>query len=164
MNWYVVNTNVNKEQLAEKHLNRQGFITYFPKYKKIISHARKVTTVIQPLFPRYIFVKIDLHSQRWASINYTYGINRLVSMNNIPVKVSKEVISDIKLQEDNDGLMNISYAQTFKEGDEVKIYDGIFSGVTGLFLGLTDNDRVKVLLNLLGKEITYSSASVSAVR
>ena len=41
MKWYVVHTHVNKEFLAEYNLNKLGFSTYIPKYKKMITHARK---------------------------------------------------------------------------------------------------------------------------
>ena len=61
MNWYVVHTNPNKEEIAERHLIRQNYVIYFPRYKKIINHARKISTVVKPLFPRYLFIKIDLH-------------------------------------------------------------------------------------------------------
>ena len=58
MKWYVVHTHVNKEFLAEYNLNKLGLVLIF-KYKKMITHARK-SVVIKLLFPRYIFVKIDL--------------------------------------------------------------------------------------------------------
>ena len=60
MEWYAVHTHVNKEVISEKNLIRQNFITYLPKYKKIIRHARKISTVVRPLFPKYLFVKMDL--------------------------------------------------------------------------------------------------------
>jgi len=41
MEWFVVHTQVNKEIVCEKNLIRQGFITYLPKYKKVIRHARQ---------------------------------------------------------------------------------------------------------------------------
>jgi len=163
MNWYVVHTNVNKEELAERHLTHQNFVTYLPKYKKIVSHARKVSTVVKPLFPRYIFVKMDLYKQRWVAINSTYGVNSLVTMQDEPIKVAQDIISKIKSQEDSDGITDIYSFQNFKEGDVVNIREGIFSGKKGLFVGLADDNRVKILFNLLGKEITFSTKCISLV-
>tara|TARA_B100000686_G_scaffold331260_1_gene394562 strand:+ start:17504 stop:18007 length:504 start_codon:yes stop_codon:yes gene_type:complete len=164
MNWYVVHTNPNKEEIAERHLIRQNYVTYFPRYKKIINHARKISTVVKPLFPRYLFIKIDLYKQRWTSINSTYGVNSLVTMQDKPVRVSKEIINKIKSQEDPDGITEIPFLQNFIKGDEVNIHDGIFSGKKGLFMGLTDDNRVKILFDLLGKEITFSAKNISLVR
>ncbi|WP_423064577.1 transcription termination/antitermination NusG family protein, partial [Burkholderia cenocepacia] len=42
--WYVVQTQVNAEAKAVANLGRQGFSTYFPRYLKRRSHARKVET------------------------------------------------------------------------------------------------------------------------
>ena len=56
MEWYVVYTKVNKEFASDRNLQRQGIITYLPKYKKVVSHARKKIIVTKPLFPRYLFV------------------------------------------------------------------------------------------------------------
>ena len=161
MDWCVVYTNVNKETIAEKNLIGQNFITYMPKYKKIISHARKISTVIKPLFPRYLFVNVDLVAQRWPIINSTYGVNAIISMEGKPVIISEEIINKIKLCEKPDENINVVPYSFMTKGDEVNILEGVFSGKKGIFNGLTDNNRVKVLFNLLGKEVTLSVSRIS---
>ena len=164
MKWYVVHTNANKEVICEKNLIRQNFITYMPKCKKIISHARKISTVIRPLFPRYIFVNIDLVKQRWATINSTRGVNNIISMEEKPVHISKDIINQIRYRENSSGITDIIPYQNIKEGNEVNILEGVFSGNKGIFDGLTDDNRVKVLFNLLGKEVALSLARISIAR
>ena len=161
MDWCVVYTNVNKETIAEKNLIGQNFITYMPKYKKIISHARKISTVIKPLFPRYLFVNVDLVAQRWPIINSTYGVNVIISMEGKPVIISEDIINKIKLCEKPDENINVVPYSFMTKGDEVNILEGVFSGKKGIFNGLTDNNRVKVLFNLLGKEVTLSVSRIS---
>lgn len=161
MDWCVVYTNVNKETIAEKNLIGQNFITYMPKYKKIISHARKISMVIKPLFPRYLFVNVDLVAQRWPIINSTYGVNAIISMEGKPVIISEEIINKIKLCEKPDENINVVPYSFMTKGDEVNILEGVFSGKKGIFNGLTDNNRVKVLFNLLGKEVTLSVSRIS---
>ena len=161
MDWCVVYTNVNKETIAEKNLIGQNFITYMPKYKKIISHARKISTVIKPLFPRYLFVNVDLVAQRWPIINSTYGVNVIISMEGKPVIISEDIINKIKLCEKPDENINVVPYSIMTKGDEVNILEGVFSGKKGIFNGLTDDNRVKVLFNLLGKEVTLSVSRIS---
>jgi transcriptional antiterminator RfaH len=161
MSWCVVYTNVNKEIIAEKNLIGQNFITYMPKYKKVIRHARKISTVIKPLFPRYIFVNIDLVAERWPIINSTYGVNALISMEGKPARISEKIINKIKLCEKQDKNIDIPPYKFMTKGDEVNILAGVFSGKKGIFNGVTDNNRVKVLFNLLGKEVTLSVARIS---
>jgi len=163
MDWYVVHTKINKENVAESHLKRQNYIIYFPKCKTIIRNTKKISTVIKPLFPRYFFVRIDLCKQNWTSINYTYGVKNLLTMENSPVKVSESIIEKIKSQENPEGITDISFIDNFNKGDELNIHDGVFSGQKGFFLGWTDDNRVKILFNLLGKEITFSAKHVSLV-
>ena len=62
--WYVVQTQVNGEVKAAQNLLRQGFEIYLPRYLKRRRHARKVDFAAKPLFPRYLFVAIDVAAQR----------------------------------------------------------------------------------------------------
>src|SRR5207248_8970534 len=74
--WFVAHTHPHAEGKATAHLNRQGFDIYLPRYLKRRRHARQVETVVAPLFPRYLFVAIDLNVQRWRSIYSTVGVSR----------------------------------------------------------------------------------------
>ena len=58
--WFVAHTHPHAEAKATSHLNRQGFEIYFPRYLKRRRHARRIETVAAPLFPRYLFVAVDL--------------------------------------------------------------------------------------------------------
>ena len=164
MEWYAVHTHVNKESLSEINLIRQNFITYLPKYKKIIKHARKISTVVRPLFPRYLFVKLDLVKQRWHLINSTYGVNVLITMEEKPVKILDKIINEIKSYDNSDVIANISPYSSMTMGEEVNILEGIFSGRKAIFDGLTDDNRIKVLFNLLGKEVTLSMTPIGVAR
>jgi len=164
MEWFVVHTQVNKEIVCEKNLIRQGFITYLPKYKKVIRHARQKKVVTRPLFPRYIFVKMDIHKQRWTLINFTHGVNYLISMEDKPVKISNKIINEIKVLDNLEGFSDISALSDVALGDEVSIVEGIFSGRKAVFDGLTDDNRVKVLFNILGKELTFLMSPLGIVR
>lgn len=66
--WYVVQTQVNGEARAAQNLMRQGFEIYLPRYLKRRRHARKIDLTAKPLFPRYMFVAVDVATQRWRSI------------------------------------------------------------------------------------------------
>src|ERR1700758_4136284 len=89
--WYVAQSHVHAESKAAKHLSRQGFEVYLPRYRKQRRHARRIDVVAAPLFPRYLFVSIDLGVQRWQSIHSTIGVIRLVSNGDAPGMVSPEI-------------------------------------------------------------------------
>ena len=98
--WYVVQTQVNGEAKAAENLRRQGYEIYLPRYLKRRRHARKVDFTAKPLFPRYMFVAIDMATQRWRSIQSTVGVSRLVTNGDEPAAVPEGVVRALKARED----------------------------------------------------------------
>lgn len=161
MEWFVVHTQFNKEIVSENNLIRQGFETYMPKYKKIINHARKRRLVSRPLFPRYLFVKNHNKNMSVSSISSTHGVSTIVSMDGKPAQISNNIINQIKSNENNEGIIDIKPFFNKTIGEEVEIVEGAFTGKLGIFNGINEDNRVKVLFNILGKEITLSMSALA---
>lgn len=151
--WYVVQTQSHAETKASWHLARQGFETYLPRYRKKRRHARRVETTQAALFPRYLFVAIDMMTQRWRSINSTIGVTRLVCAGDEPAKVPPQVIEALRAREDGDGLVVLPSLPRFNKGEKVRLLDGAFADCIGLFEEMKDCQRVSVLLELLGRKV-----------
>jgi transcriptional antiterminator RfaH len=154
--WYVVQTQVNSELKAARNLLRQGFETYLPRYLKRRSHARKIEKVAAPLFPRYLFVRVDLATQRWRSIQSTFGVSHLVLNGSEPAPIARDVMRILKAREDGSGFVKLDQRPQFPLGAKVRILGGAFTDNLGLFDGLGDRDRVAVLLDLLGRKVRVS--------
>jgi transcriptional antiterminator RfaH len=154
--WYVVQTQVNAEAKAARNLVQQGFEIYLPRYLKRRSHARKVETVPAPLFPRYLFVRIDMDAQRWRSIQSTFGVSRLITNGPDPAPLAREVLHVLRAREDEGGFVVMNHRAAFAMGEKVRILAGAFSDVVGLFDGLGDRERVAILLDLLGQKVRVS--------
>ena len=162
--WYVVQTQPHSEPKAVWHLGRQGFTTYLPRYEKRRRHARRIETVAAPLFPRYLFVAIDLSAQRWRSIQSTIGVSRLVCNGEEPAALADGVIDGLRRREDARGFVGLESRPRFAIGEQVRIVDGLFAHSLGLFDGVTDGERVAVLLDLLGRKVrvVFDDLSVAA--
>jgi transcriptional antiterminator RfaH len=162
--WYVVQSQPNAEHKAIAHLERQGFATYLPRYLKRRRHARRVDVVSAPLFPRYLFVEIDLATQRWRSIHSTVGVSQLVCAGDMPVPVPEYVVASLKDRENADGFIQLAQQPSFRRGDKVRVRHGVFSDCLGLYDGMPDRDRVAVLLDLLGRKVRVllDAAAVTA--
>ena len=113
-------------------------------------------TVIVPLFPRYLFVAVDMASQRWQSIGSTIGVTRLVCDGDRPAAVPVAVFEALKRREDANGLIQLDQKPQFSPGDKVCVRDGAFQECFGLYEGMTSNERVTVLLELLGRKVRVS--------
>jgi transcriptional antiterminator RfaH len=151
--WYVVQTHAHCEAKAAHHLRRQGFEVYLPRYLKRRRHARKIDNVAAPLFPRYLFVAIDMGLQRWRSIHSTIGVTHLVCYGDRPASIPVDVIEGMKRREDEAGYVKLERRALFSRGDKVKVIMGAFSDALGLFEGISDQDRVSILLELLGRKV-----------
>jgi transcriptional antiterminator RfaH len=151
--WYVVQTQVNGEAKAAQNLLRQGYDVYLPRYLKRRRHARKVDFIAKPLFPRYMFVAIDMATQRWRSIQSTFGVSRLVTNGDDPAIVPEVVVHALKAREDEKGFVRLDSKPTFAPGDKVRVLAGAFMDSAGLFGDLADHDRVSILLDMLGRKV-----------
>jgi transcriptional antiterminator RfaH len=153
LRWYVVQTRPRAEGQAVAHLNRQGFATYLPRYLKRRRHARRVDTVATPLFPRYLFVSVDMQTQRWRSIRSTLGVSQLVCNGDSPAILDDRTVASLKQRENECGFIQLDQRPRFQPGEQVRSLDGAFIGSLGLYEGMTDQGRITILLDLLGRKV-----------
>jgi transcriptional antiterminator RfaH len=151
--WYAVQTQPHAEAKAMAHLQRQGFEVYLPRFMKRRRHAGRVETVAQALFPGYLFVAIDVTTQRWRCVNSTIGVRRLVSNGDAPAPIAPRVIETLQRQHDERGYFQMRPAPRFAAGDKVRVVDGVFSSALAIYEGMPDQHRVAVLLELLGRKV-----------
>lgn len=153
MRWYVVETHAKSESKAMFNLRRQGYRAYLPQYLKHRRHARRTDRVPRPLFPRYLFVKLDIAQEAWRPIQSTFGVVRLILQGDRPAPVPEGVVEDIAANQNDDGFVAVRPACSYSRGEQVHIGGGAFADQTGLFECATDGERVVLLLNLLGREV-----------
>ena len=151
--WCAVQTHARAEDKAAHHLLRQGYTVFLPKHLKRRRHARRVDWVPAPLFPRYLFVAVDPAATRWWSIHSTIGVCNLVCFGKMPATVPMEIIAEIKARQDENGLVKLRAGCGFKQGDRVRIIDGPLNDLEGLFDCSSDDMRVTVLLDLMGRQV-----------
>ncbi|MEI8321053.1 MAG: transcriptional activator RfaH [Alphaproteobacteria bacterium] len=150
--WFVVYTHPQKELTSCQHLQEQGFLVYLPRFKKTRRHARKVEEVLSPLFPRYLFVNLDITKDLWRSINGTRGVSYIISQDSKPIPIPESVITELQAAETQEGLVPLEQLSLFQKGDSVSIQEGVFKGHTAVFEKMSDKDRVELLLNFLGRD------------
>jgi transcriptional antiterminator RfaH len=153
LRWYAVHTRPREEAKALAHLGRQGYDAYLPRYAKKVRHARKTERVLRPLFPRYLFVRLNLASQAWRPIRSTIGVADIVCFGDQPTALPRDLIDALRWHEDSEGLIRFAGRNSLKPGDRVTVLSGPFSRQLGLYEGVTDSERVAILLDLLGRKV-----------
>lgn len=151
--WAVAQTESQREHVAANFLKQENYETYLPKIS--VKQGARERTV--PLFPTYIFVRIE---ERWYSVRWTIGVLRVLMADDRPAMISDRVVCAIQRREGENGLVKLPKAPGLKQGDRVVIRgNNSFAGWVGVFDGMASTDRVRVLLNLMGRSVPISVAS-----
>jgi len=150
--WYVVNTLPHQEARAEANLRRQGYRAWLPSIVRSRRHARRIDTILAPLFPGYLFVEIDVEREAWTPINGTFGVRRLLCHRERPMPVPGDFMEALRQTLDVDGV--VAVPEPLKPGQKVRLIAGPFVDCVGTLLHLAANGRVALLLRLLGQEVS----------
>ena len=158
--WYAVVTHAGKEKLAKYHLGRQGFETYLPMRAPMTRGLAASPSQPRPMFPRWMFVSVDLNAPGWRSIYSTIGVSSVLTIGSgveaRPRPVENWVIERLQAREIN-GLVVLDEPETpdrpcsHKAGDAVRIGVGRYADMDAIFEERVDKDRVALLVQLLGR-------------
>ncbi|VAX10726.1 Transcriptional activator RfaH [hydrothermal vent metagenome] len=149
--WYAIQTKPRQEVLAEENLRRQRFEAYLPRISLSRRRRGKWVKVIEPLFPRYLFIRFDPAQLSIGPIRSTRGVVSIVRFGNEICSMPDDAIEFLKQHEDSDtGLYNQADDQ-FQQGDSVTVISGAFAGLEGVFQAQTSNERVVLLIECLGR-------------
>jgi transcriptional antiterminator RfaH len=152
--WHVVYTQPRNEALACEHLERQGFEVLLPRYLKRRSHARVVDMVPAPLFPRYLFTAFDDCETGWHVVRSTRGVVDLVRTGHGLAWVPEVVIDELRCRRDGQGFVLLARQLNLGPGQRIRVDSGAFAACDAIFEAQTDEGRVRVLLSLLGREVS----------
>jgi transcriptional antiterminator RfaH len=155
--WFVAATQAGKEDLASRHLRNQGFRVFAPRRPRTVRHARRVLTLLGPLFPGYIFVSFDRSAAAWRSINGTIGVRHLIAAGDSPVPLPREFVTGLAALADADGV--VSFASELKVGGSVRLMSGPFAERIGELESLDSKGRVRVMLDLLSSKVPLGSTT-----
>jgi transcriptional antiterminator RfaH len=148
--WIAVNTNPHREHIVLEHLQRQALTAYCPMIRKHRSHARRVETVLRPLFPGYLFVQANA-GLKWRPILTTQGVRTVVRAGDDPSFVDDALIGGLKARE-IDGAV-VRPPSPYRVGQEVRIAGGPLDGLIATILELDEKDRLLVLLDVMHRGI-----------
>lgn len=150
--WYVVSTLPNQEARAQSNLARQGFLAWLPAFQRARRHARRVEIVSSPMFPGYLFVRLDVTRQAWSAINSTYGVRKLISRGDAPARLPDGFVEALRADVEEGRLQ--APEDRLSLGARLRVIDGPFADCVGTLLSLASRDRVTLLLSVLGREVS----------
>ena len=151
-NWYLIKTKSRQEKVAIKNLENQDYFTYCPNVT--------INNKYVVLFPGYLFIYLDKKKENWSPIRSTKGVVNFVKFGLNFAQVPDTVIKFLKANQliNKEKLKNLN---KFKPGDKIQITDGIFKNCVAIFKSSKSEERVILLMNLLGQQQTINIKKTS---
>jgi len=146
--WVAFNYFKKNEKTVIFNLENQDYEYFIPKVLIKIDSNIKTDN----LFPGYGFVKYN-HSI--TSLNFTRGVNKVVRFGSNYGLLNDDQIKKMKI------LMDESFASPIilrkPINSEVILVNGPLKGIFGKLISYSSSERVEVLYNMLGKNLTIET-------
>jgi len=151
VSWYLVHTKPRQEDIALANLERQGYECYLPQMRIERIRRRKAEIATEPMFPRYLFVRLDSSDQgkSWSPIRSTLGVSQLVHFGAQAAKVDDALVDLLRERE-----RALPTEAMFHSGDSVVIADGPFAGIEAIYQTADAERRAFILLEILAKPVS----------
>ena len=138
--WYILCAKFKQEKRAAQELSQQNIVVFLPlyRYERIIRGKKIIKE--EPLFSRYLFVRLNDENTNWTSVRSTRGISNFVEFGKGPAIVAQTIIDELKKI---DILPPEPYLKT---GEKVRIIDGSLKGLRAIYQVPDSSTRSYILL------------------
>lgn len=149
LDWYVAHTRPRCEKKLVQYCEREGFSTTLPLYKTVHKYRGKTVTFQKPLFPGYVFLRLDpLCRQKVYQSDYVANLLEVVDQ-----QLFEKQLNDILLALDTD--LEVRLAPQITTGCRVRIKYGPLRDLEGYV-----EDRKGMLTVLLRLDFINQAAAV----
>ncbi len=131
MKWHVIHTKVKEEFRALENLQAQGFEVFLPTCQVQKKQQGKIKLSTEPLFSRYLFIRLSDVSSNWLPIRSTRGVSQLLRFGVLsePVVLPDRIIACLKQRCAKEERLH----ELFNSGEMLEITEGPFKGFVGFF-------------------------------
>jgi len=147
--WFAAYTISCHEKRVAEHLATRRLEFFLPLYKKISRWKNGLRMPIErPLFPGYVFVKIDPEER--VRVLEVPGVHSLVGAGRQPIPLPYEEIEALRR---GIHLLNAEPHPILRAGEKVVIRKGPLEGNTGIVIRRKNTTRVVLTLDAIMKSI-----------
>lgn len=143
--WYVVACEPHRDRQVERVLGGQTLEVFAPRLPRT-----RTRNGDKPLFPGYLFVRMNRDAGAWARLRYLPGVRTLVTMGGEPCPVDGSLVEAIRRR------VAVLAPPDRKPlpGDQVRIIGGSFADLEGLLCeSLRGEERVAVLIGMMRRQV-----------
>ncbi len=149
--WHVGLTKPKRELYAAWNASRQGYAVFVPRYRQSRrKRDGRTITLVKPLFPRCIFIAFVPGVESWWPLRSTFGMTGLIMAGETPRLVPEGVVEGLSAASSDDGAFDPS--RFVAAGGAAKVLSGPFADRIVRLVELSDAERARVLIEILGSE------------
>jgi transcriptional antiterminator RfaH len=147
LRWVAVRTKPHQEEQAEACIGRLGVESFLPRLEERKLVRRVYRVCVAPLFPGYLFARIDPFEQ-YRAVKYAKGVRSIVEFGSSPAFVDDQIIDSIRSRM-VDGLITVP-DESMRSGQVVRIARGPLEGIEAVFQrDVSGPQRVMLLLRAI---------------
>ena len=143
--WYVAKVKPQKEGSLQTFLQQWDVEVFYPTISQPGGKGNG-----KPLFPTYLFCRLDPVSQVWPVARWAPGMAYFLSQDGVPTQVPDQIVEFLRLRVND---WNDRGARRYlKLGAKIVVLDGPFSGMEGIFQRyVPSRERCQILLEAVGR-------------
>ncbi|WP_208744120.1 UpxY family transcription antiterminator [Leptospira andrefontaineae] len=152
--WYAVYTNSRTEKKLALELSKKGVTQYLPIISTKKQWSDRIKTVLVPVFPSYVFVKIDIRIEKLKVLE-TSGAVKFVSIGETPIVIDEEDIETIRqIVTEYPDKIKIEREKMLAPGKKVLIRSGPFKDRKARVI--RKGSKSSILVSISGMDTTVS--------
>ena len=148
--WFAIRVKSNFEKKVAAGLRSKGLEEFLPLYQSRRRLSDRYKTVELPLFPGYLFCRLDLGHR--LPLLTTVGFLYIVSLGNKPVPVDEREIAAIQFVV-RSGFPVMPWP-SLAVGQRVRLESGPLCGLEGVVMQVGMRDRICVSVTLLQRGVS----------
>ena len=164
--WCLVSCKAREEARARAHLANQGISSFFPAISIEKVRNRKPVPVVEPLFPGYLFVRLDFAVHCLTTIRSTRGVANFVRFgkDKLPSIIADDLVNKLMTDCEDDSLTDVLKEKILAlpvKGEKVVIDEGPYQNLKAIYQCRDGLERSMLLIKMIGQEVLISIANNS---
>jgi transcriptional antiterminator RfaH len=152
--WHVLYVRANHEQKITDLLQFEQLDSFLPKIKKFRKYKNCKKVIFSPLFPSYVFVKIESRLDLYKALSLKSSCSFLKTREKYALITEEEIIR-IKLLSKIDGLKEIELdSKPIKIGETKLLTVGPFEGIECEIMNVKNKNKIIVRIKSIRQNIT----------
>ena len=146
-----MHTKPQREYVVQQLLLSRGIATYLPTLTERGKDSSRGGRQ-RPFFSCYLFARLDLSTTALSAINWSPGVNRVVSFGGQPAKVPDEVLQWLQQRLARLDSRSFYRGLPLRPGDRLRVTKGPLKSMEAIFdQRLSSGDRARVFVDILGR-------------